>query len=145
MWCQPGGTVYPEPPIDMPLDATTALPISNASLVIFSNTKEPECAVHIADDDGLLITCDAIQHYGDYSYNNFLAKLMMPFIGFPKTTIVGPIWIKLMTPEGGSLEGDVRQLLSLQFDRLIAAHGTYLKHGAHAAVEQAIGKAFPKN
>ncbi|MGR8947445.1 MAG: hypothetical protein ACU84Q_05310 [Gammaproteobacteria bacterium] len=144
MWSQPGGLVYTQPPPDVEINATSQLPFSNAAVVIFGSAKQPECALHLSDDDGLLVTCDAIQHYGDYSYNNFLAKLMMPFIGFPKTTIVGPIWLKLMTPDGGSLEDDVRQLLSLQFNRLIAAHGTYLEHGAHAAVEKAIDKAFSK-
>ena len=142
MWSQPGSSVYTEPPIDVELTATTELPFPNAKLIIYENTLEPECGLHIADDDGLLITCDAIQHYGDYSYNNLLAKAILPFIGFPKTTIVGPIWLKLMTPEGGTLEADLKQLLDLPFNRLIAAHGTFLQQGAREAVEKAIAKAF---
>jgi len=91
---------------------------------------------------GLLLTCDAIQHYGDYSYNNLPARLMMPFIGFPRTTIVGPVWLKLMTPEEGNLEASFRKLLELKFDRLLAAHGTLLTKGANAAVARAVDKAF---
>ena len=145
MWSQPGGSIYTQPPIEVELSADTELPFPNASLVIYENTLEPECGLHIADDDGLLITCDAIQHYGDYSYNNLLAKVMMPFIGFPKRTIVGPVWLKLMTPDGMTLENDLRQLLKLPFNRLIAAHGTYLKQGAKDAVDQAIVTAFANN
>jgi len=145
MWSQAGGTIYTKPSIDVVINDGTALPFDNAKIIEFKNTKEPECALHIADDDGILITCDAIQHYGDYSYNNFLARVMMPFIGFPKTTIVGPIWLKLMTSEGGSLESDMRQLLDAKFDRLVSAHGTYLPNGAHQAVEKAIDKAFAAN
>jgi hypothetical protein len=35
-------------------------------------------------------------------------------------------------------------LLGLKFDRLLAAHGTLLKTGAHAAVERAVDKVFEK-
>ena len=47
-----------------------------------------------------------------------------------------------MVTERGSLEDDLRQLLNLDFTRLLAAHGTYLESGARAAVESAIDKAF---
>ena len=144
MWAQPGGVTYTTPTIDKEIDESTELPFSRASLVTFKNTKEPELALLIADGDGLLITCDAIQHYGDYSYNNLPARLMMPLIGFPKETLVGPIWTKVMATERGSLEDDLRQLLNLDFNRLIAAHGTYLETGAYNAVKNAIDKAFAK-
>ena len=91
---------------------------------------------------GVLFTCDAIQNYGDYRHNTLLARLVMPFIGFPKTTLVGPIWLKLMTPEGASLRGEFDRLLGLEFDHLLAAHGSFLRGGAQAAVEKAIEKAF---
>ncbi|MHC4507073.1 MAG: hypothetical protein ACYTFI_27640, partial [Planctomycetota bacterium] len=84
-----------------------------------------------------------IQHYGDYRHNSLLARLVMPFIGFPRTTIVGPVWLKLMTPEGGSLESEFRRLLGLDFDTLLSAHGSLLRGGAHAAVERAVDRAFP--
>ena len=66
----------------------------------------------------------------------------MPFIGFPRETIVGPIWLKYQTPEGETLEPEFRRLLGLKFDSLLAAHGTLLASGAHAAVERAVDKAF---
>ena len=67
----------------------------------------------------------------------------MPFIGFPKTTIVGPIWLKVMTPEGGSLRRDFERPLTLDFDRLLSAHGSLLDSGAKASVARAVSKAFP--
>ncbi|MEM7467012.1 MAG: hypothetical protein AAF387_09025 [Pseudomonadota bacterium] len=145
MWSQPGGTAYTTPKIDVEISADTRLPFDDATAIIFEKTKQPECGLHIADGDGLLLTCDAIQNYGDYSYNNLLARMMLPFIGFPKKTLVGPIWTKLMTPEGESLESDVRKLLALPFNRLLAAHGTLLTSGAHAAVKAAIDEVFPAN
>jgi hypothetical protein len=67
----------------------------------------------------------------------------MPFIGFPKTTVVGPIWLKRMTPEGGSLKGEFERLLTLDFDRLLSAHGSLLASGAKESVAAAVRKAFP--
>ena len=67
---------------------------------------------------------------------------MMPRIGFPKSTIVGPIWLKMMTPEGASLELEFRRLLKLKFDQLFAAHGTFLEKDAHEAVRTAVKNTF---
>lgn len=142
MWSQSGGTTYTVPEIDNEMSAGCQLPFLNAEVIEFNGSVEPECVLLIKVGKGLLLTCDAIQNYGDYSYNNFAAKLLMPLIGFPKTTIVGPIWLKFMTPENQSLEAQFRKLLALEFDSLLAAHGTLLKTGAYIAVEKAIDKAF---
>lgn len=142
-WCQPGGTTYTEPKIDVALSDAVALPFHDAELFCFAGTVQPESALLIKRGGGILITCDAIQNYGDYSNNSLVAKIMLPFIGFPKTCLIGPLWLKFMTPEGESLKSEFERLLSLDFDRLLSAHGTLLKSGAHAAVEQALKKAFP--
>ncbi len=104
--------------------------------------KEWESALLIRRDSGLLITCDSIQNYGDYRHASWLARVMFPLLGFPKTTLVGPFWLKWMTPRGSSLEGEFRRLLELEFDQLLSAHGTLLASGAHEAVKAAVDKAF---
>ena len=144
MWAQVGGTTYTVPKIDKELDSVAPLPFDNAEIFEFAGTTQPESALLIKRGTGILFTCDAIQNYGDYSYNNIVAKILMPFIGFPRTTIIGPIWLKYQTPEDETLEPEFRRLLGLKFDRLLAAHGTLLKTGAHAAVERAVTKAFVK-
>ena len=144
LWCQPGGKAYKEPPIDVPLGEGSELPFPDAELIPFVGTKQPESVLLLKRGDGLLLTCDAIQHYGDYRHNSFLARLMMPFIGFPKTTIVGPIWLKFMTPEGQSLRATFERLLTLDYDSLLAAHGSFLEHGARDAVRRAIDRAFAR-
>ncbi len=141
-WCQPGGTTYPEPPVDRPLVDGGELPFDDAALFTFEHTVQPEAALLMRGGEGMLLTCDAIQHYGDYSHNNLPARLLMPFIGFPRTTIVGPLWLKIMTPPGGSLRGEFARLLQLSFDSLLSAHGTLLDHGAHGAVTVAVAHAF---
>ena len=142
-WCQPGGTTYPQPDIDVEMESDCALPFLDAQLFCFNGTIQPEAALILQREKGLLLTCDAIQHYGDYNHNNLPARIILPFMGFPKTTLVGPIWLKLMTPEGSSLKTEFEQLLTLDFDALLSSHGSFLAHGAKAAVQAAVEKAFP--
>ena len=144
-WCQPGGTTYTEPVVDIEIGMGGLTPVHECEFFHFEGTTQPECALLLKRDGGILFTCDAIQHYGDYSYNNWLAKIVMPRIGFPKTTIIGPIWLKLMTPEGGSLESEFQRLLQLEFKSHLSAHGTFLTQGAHEAVEKATSAAFSED
>jgi hypothetical protein len=144
LWAPGPSQAHPEPKPTLEFDASTELPFPDAELFCFQGLKQPEAALLLQRGAGLLITCDSIQNYGDYRYNNLPARLLMPFIGFPKTTIVGPIWVKMMTPEGGSLESEFRRLLELDFDQLLSAHGSLLETGAHQACERAIDKMFPR-
>ncbi len=144
LWAQAESETYPEPKIDQTLSADGELPFPDAELFCFEGTTQPESMLLVRKAGGVLLTCDAVQHYGDYRHNTLLARTMMPFIGFPKTTILGPSWLKLMTPEGGSLESEFRRLLTLEFDTLLSAHGSLLRGGARAAVEQAVDRAFSR-
>ncbi len=140
LWADAGGTIYPEPPVDR--DIATEFSLPNAKLFRFQQTRQPEAALLIPGAPRVLFTCDAIQHYGDYTYNNRMARMALPFIGFPKTTVVGPIWLKRMTGPGASLQGEFERLLELDFDALLSAHGTYLDDGAKAGVQAAVARAF---
>ena len=140
LWAEPSGTIYPDPPVDR--DISAEFPLPDATLFRFERTLQPEAALQIAGSPRVLLTCDAIQHYGDYTYNNWMARMAMPFIGFPKTTVVGPIWLKRMTPAGASLQGEFERLLELDFEALLSAHGTYLSYGAKAAVRRAVERTF---
>jgi len=141
-WSQPNGKTYTEPLIDIEIGIGGLTPTSDSEFFEFRGTKEPECALLLKRGTGVLLTCDAIQNYGDYSFNNWLAKLVMPRMGFVKTTIIGPIWLKLMTPENESLKSEFLRLLELKFDKLLSAHGTILEQGAHEAVEVAVQSTF---
>ncbi len=142
LWSQAGSTVYTAPAITNELTEDTELPFPGAELFCFKGTKQPEAVLLLKKEGGILFSCDAIQHYGDYGRSNLPAKIMMPLIGFPKTTLIGPIWLKLQTLEGTSLKSEFERLLTLEFDNLLSAHGTYLRGGAHAAVEVALKRAF---
>lgn len=140
-WARPGSLKYPPPPDHRLLDPAQPLPFSGARLFCFNGTQ-PESALLLDRGHGLLLTCDAIQHYGDYHQHSAMAKLVMPFIGFPRTTLVGPIWLKAVTPPGASLRADFERLLQWRFDSLMSAHGSFLATGAHAAATAAVQQAF---
>ena len=140
-WARPGSLKYPLPATYRLLDEGQPLPFPDARLFCFHGTQ-PESALLLRRGKGLLITCDAVQHYGDYRHASPVAKVLLPLLGFPKTTLVGPIWLKAVTPAGGTMRKDFERLLELQFDSLFAAHGSFLPDGAHCAVEAAVRKAF---
>lgn len=140
-WCQPDSNEYPEPKPDHKLATGGPLPISDAELFEFREIKKPECALLIKRGAGILITCDGLQHYGDFSRHSLVAKMMLPLMGFGRRMLVGPIWLKYLTKSGGTVEPDFTRLLELPFDALISAHGTPLMTGAKAAVRTAVGKA----
>lgn len=146
LWAPGSSQSFPEPKPSLVFDETTPTPFPNAQFFCLQGLKQPEAVLLLKRgsqrERGLLITCDAIQNYGDYRYNNLVARLAMPFIGFPKTTIVGPMWLKAMTPEGGNLASEFRRLLELEFDQLLSAHGSFLETGAHEACERAVDKTF---
>jgi len=144
LWAQGPSDAYPEPAIDQQLAADRPLPFPGAELFEFEGLEQPESALLIQRDPGVLLTCDSIQHYGDYRFNSLFARLVMPLIGFPKTTLVGPFWLKLMVPEGHSMKSEFERLLTLDFDRLLSAHGSLLDRGAKEAVATAVRKAFPQ-
>ena len=141
-WCQAGSDQYPEPKPDHELIEGGPLPIPNAELFVFHEITKPECALLLRRGNGLLLTCDGIQHYADYKRQSLLAKLMMPFIGFPKRALIGPFWLKGLTPDGGSIRPDFDRLLELDFDALVSAHGTPLMEGARDAVRHAVEQAY---
>ncbi|MDJ0927365.1 MAG: hypothetical protein QNJ73_06885, partial [Gammaproteobacteria bacterium] len=83
-WCQRESTHYPEPAVNHELSEGGALPLPDAELFVFRETKRPECALLLKHGAGLLITCDSVQHYGDFGRHSLPAKLVMRTAGFHK-------------------------------------------------------------
>lgn len=141
-WCQAQSRHYSDPPPDVVLEAAVALPVPDAELFVFEHTRRPECALLVNREDGILITCDSLQHWGDRRYCSLLVRLMMPFIGFRRATLIGPLWLKYMTPADAGLVLDFQRLLALRFRHLVNAHGSLLRDNAHAAATAAVRHAF---
>ncbi len=140
-WCQEGSDNYSNPKPDHIIAEGSPLPIDDAELFVFRMTTKPESAI-LLPKHSRLITVDGIQHYSDKSRCSLLARLIMPFIGFPTRTLIGPFWLKALTPDDGSLRKDFDRLLQLDFDNLISAHGTVCRGGAHQNVQRSVELAF---
>ena len=142
MFAQPGHTHYKEPRPDIILNSSVDLPFPNAQLFCFENLNQPESAVLLENNGGLLLTCDSIQHWADRSHCNLPARILLPLIGFSKTTLIGPAWLKVMVPKEIDLLPQFQKLLEWQFERLLGAHGTLLEANAHNAATKAVEKTF---
>jgi len=140
MWSFEGGTTYPEPKITNPLTAGGELPFPNAKLFAFDHVNQPEGVVLLEREATVLLTCDCIQSYSTpphMPHTAWLTQKLMPFLGFTRKTIIGPIWVKRFAKDPAGLKSEFERLLALDFDQLLSAHGTFVEQGAHAEVEAA--------
>jgi len=145
MWSFEGGTTYTEPKITNPLTTAGELPFPNATLFAFDHLKEPEGVVVLERDTNVLLTCDCIQSYSTpphMPHTGWIARKMLPFAGFPNKTIIGPIWVKQLATDEAGIKAEFERLLTLEFDQLLSAHGTFVERGAHAEVEAAFDTMF---
>ena len=140
-WCQNGCTIYKEPTPSHIIKSDTDSPIPNSEFFIFENALFPEAAL-LMHEHKLLITTDAIQHHTDWSYTNFLGRSLLKLIGFDLKTLIGEPWLKRVTPRGGSLKNDFDKLCALDFDALLAAHGTLLKNSANRVVSGLVDELY---
>jgi len=140
-WAQAGQETYKTPEPTTVFDASTISPIPNTEFFIFETALFPEAALFIKEH-GLLITTDAVQYYGDWSYFNLSSKLAFKVLGFRFGINIGPIWLKRVTPKGRSMRRDFERLLEFDFDALISAHGTLLESGAKQQLKELVSRTF---
>jgi len=144
-WSFEGGTTYTQPTIKHALSEGGALPFTHAKLFAFNHLIEPEGAILLESSPGVLLTCDSIQSYASFPHmphTNWLARRMLPLLGFNRETLIGPLWMKLAVKDRGGIKAEFERLLRLDFDQLLGAHGTFVLKNAHTEVEQAFEKMF---
>lgn len=144
-WAFEGGTTYPTPAITKPLTENGALPFPDASLFAFQHLSQPEGAILLAGSPSTLLTCDSVQSYSTpphMPHTNWVAKLLLPLLGFPNKTLIGPLWIKGLAEDKDAMRPEFERLLALNFDRLLSAHGTFVANNAHTELEQAFAVMF---
>ena len=142
LWAPKGSRTEPGPRASRILEAGGQLPFPSAQTFLFSLSRHPEAVILLERHGGLLLTCDCLQHYADRRFNSLFANIVMPLMGFPLRMLVGPLWLKAMTPEGKSLKEDFARIGQLNFDHLIAGHGSICQGGAQEKARSAIVKAF---
>ncbi len=123
---------------DEEIDASTALPLSDASVYLFS-TRPPEGLLVLAREGGIVVSGDSLQHWAVVDpYFNWFGGFMMKRFGLIKPHNVGPAWLKQAKPSESELSG----VLALEFEHLFPAHGAPVLGGAKLAFRPAIERAF---
>ena len=140
-WCQEGQATYLTPLPDVVINTETPAPINNAEFFIFQQAKYPEAALLLKKHQ-LLITTDAIQFYQDWHYFSFISKLAFKIMGFKLGINIGGPWIKRVTPKNESMLPDFQSLMTLDFDSLVAAHGSHLECGAKSLIQEEMTRVF---
>jgi hypothetical protein len=138
-WGVAGAQTYTDPPFRHELREDGPFPIEGARVVIFKNATRAECVVCLPQHR-LLVTCDSVQHYESDRLISPLGKLVMRPMGFFTPCVIGPIWLKMVTPPGGSVRPDFERVLALDFDNLISGHGTPKIGGAKQALARNVAK-----
>jgi len=109
--------VYLEP--DVSMGPGTELPLTDARLYTI-RASPPEALLVLDRHDGTVVAGDCLQNWGKTdAYFNWLARVMMPVMGFIRPHNVGPAWLKACKPP----KEDVRGILGLDFSNLLPAHG----------------------
>ncbi len=137
-WGPIASRAQPGPAITQSLTENAELPVPGLKAFLFRQTRHPEVAVLLERHGGVLIGCDALQYYADRRFCSLFARVFMPLMGFPLRLIIGPLWLKAMTPTGSSLRPDFERLQALEFKHYIAAHGSLLRDNAQSAVREAV-------
>jgi len=132
-WGVAGEQTYPEPRFSRHTTEEGPFPIPGARVVTFKTATRAECVVCLPQHR-LLVTCDSVQHYDRDPLLSTLGKIVMYPMGFFTPCVIGPIWLKAVTPPGGSMRADFERVLALDFDNLISAHGTPKLGGAKDAL-----------
>lgn len=117
-------------------------PLARASAFVFESAKLGEAALVLEQPQGnLLITCDSVQNWSDTRGCSLMGGLVCRAMGFLVPAKLGPIWVKKMTDgHPAALRPDFDRLLARDFKHLIAGHGSLLRDGAKAALEQSCAK-----
>jgi len=122
--------------------STEHLPHPGLSLFVFQDTKEPEGALVWEVDGGLLINCDSVQHWEPSDLMSLSAKVVTKVFGFQKPAQIGPLWLKVMTPEGGSLEPDFERLIAMPFRHIVGGHGGLCRDEGKPLLRATMGRMF---
>ena len=143
VWAAQDAVHKPGVTTDETLTAGGKLPVPRAELFVFERSAKPEACILLRRDDGILVTCDSVQNWGDFGGCSFAGKLMMKAFGFGGEARIGPGWRRAAEPkDGGGFGPDFARLLELPFQHLLPAHGYPLKVTAKEAIALRVKEAY---
>ena len=115
-----------------------AAPLPETTVFAFAAGKEPEVALLVAREGGMLVTCDSYQNWTTFDGCSWLGKIVMRIMGFGPCFIGGP-WAMAM---GRGVIADFARLAEQPFRHLLPAHGTVLRDDALAGLRQGVRKRY---
>lgn len=137
------GDLHPDVDLDR---EDIELPIEDATVFNFQETRFPESALILDRADGVLITCDSVQNIVDTKGMSVVGKIVTRAMGLKCCAGIGGPWRKAMTrkdDESANLRRDFRRLLERhEFSHLLSAHGPPLEDRAHEALRETVKSTF---
>ena len=134
LWGAPG-MKHAVPAKELGADAT---PFTKATVFRFEKGAWPELAIVLPVDGGVLVTGDSYQNWTTLEHCSWLARRVMPIMGFGPTSIGKP-WAKKMGP---AIKEDFARLVEVPFRHLIPGHGSVLRDVARDRLPAAIAARY---
>lgn len=124
---------------DVQLIPNGQMPVPYCSIFIFETSKYPEGILHIAQQGGILITCDSIKNWltPDPFFSTETAKLYKEQ-GFFGSASISNVWKQACDVK----PSDFERLKTLEFRHLLSAHGEPLFNNAYELVVKTIRQEY---
>jgi hypothetical protein len=113
-------------------------PLHAARVFTFDEAKDPEAAIVLDMEGGILVACDSFQNWESFGDCSLLGGLLLRAMGFGPTLVGGP-WAKHM---GRAVRADFDRLGELPFEHLVPAHGAVLRDRAKDGLRRAVARRF---
>jgi hypothetical protein len=139
LWALKGMKHEKDRTTDVELTPNGSMPFPACSLFVFETSVHPEGILHIAQEGGILITCDSIKNWlaPDQFFSAETSKLYEEQ-GFFETASVSNVWKQACNIEAS----DFVRLKLLSFRHILSAHGEPLLNNAYAQLTKTIKREF---
>jgi hypothetical protein len=117
-----------------------ASPLDEGTPFIFRKGRNPDAAILLARNDGILVSCDAYQNWTRWDEGSWLGGKVSKLMGFKGPVIGGP-WAKRMGPD---VHDDFVRLHEKPWKHLIPGHGTPLRDRARDELAGAMKRRFDR-
>jgi len=139
VWAAPGTNHLRPIKSEIPLTEDGDGPITEASVLLFQTTSEPEAVICLQRSGGVLISCDSLQNMiGPDEYIDDPSAKLLEDRGFFRPCNIGPAWRARLQPK----KDDFERILALEFKHLLPSHGEPQLNNAHDMVSQTVADAF---
>lgn len=115
-------------------------PLADGTTFLFRKGRSPDAAIVLARNGGILISCDAYQHWTRWDEGSWLGGVASKLMGFKGPVIGGP-WAKRQGPD---IHDDFVRLCEQPFKHLLTGHGTPLRDRARDELPGAMKRRFKR-